>query len=147
MRSRSTNYNISYEIHADALKVLDEMVEIDKNNTNPKDLLGIKKPSLSLVPPCAIIEIAEAMKDGAKKYGAYNWRKKKVRMTVYLDALLRHTLALIDGDDKTRDSGVSNLAAIGANISILIDAKETGNLIDDRPTKGKAGDLIERLSK
>jgi len=60
--------------------------------TNPKDLIGTKKPPLGLVPTAGIIHEAMAMKDGAKKYGPYNWREngKAVRYTVYHNAALRH---------------------------------------------------------
>ena len=115
--------------------------------TNPKDLIGSKKPSISLVPPVGIIQIAEAMRNGAEKYGAYNFRGSKVQYTVYLDAILRHTLALIDGEDRAKDSDLHHLAHIGANVAILLDTKETGNLIDDRPKKGNASEVIERHTR
>jgi len=44
-------------------------------STNPKDRIGIKKPPIHLVPPVAIIHEAMAFKDGADKYGPYNWRR------------------------------------------------------------------------
>ncbi|MEY9242511.1 hypothetical protein ABIF27_003166 [Bradyrhizobium elkanii] len=47
-----------------------------------------------------------AMKNGAKKYGPYNWRSNKVRMTIYIEAAQRHLAALLDGEDKASDSQV-----------------------------------------
>lgn len=115
--------------------------------SNPKDRLGDTKPQLHLVPPSAVIHMASAMQYGAEKYGPYNWRDKKVRATVYIAAALRHLNSYLDGEDYAPDSGVHHLAHAAAGIGILLDAKETGCLIDDRPPKGKAAELIGRLTK
>ena len=113
------------------------------DDTNPKDLLGIKKPPLELIPPTALVAEAVVFKLGAKKYGAYNWRTKKVRSMVYLGAALRHIATLIDGDDLDAESGQSHAAHARACLGIFIDAQQTGNLVDDRPPKGAAGRMIE----
>lgn len=117
-----------------------------KQTTNPKDLIGSKKPALSLVPPTAILELAMAFKDGAAKYGRSNWRTTQVRQTVYIDAALRHLLALADGEDHTRDSHVRHEAAVMACMAIIIDARAQGTLIDDRPVAGKFGGLLEEYT-
>jgi hypothetical protein len=116
-----------------------------KDDTNPKDLEGNKKPPLSLVPPSVIIYLAEAFREGAKKYGAYNWRTKKVQAMVYLDAALRHIMAELDGEDIDPESGKPHLAGALASLAVYIDAKETGNLVDNRPPKGIAGEAIRKL--
>lgn len=110
---------------------------------NPKDAIGDTKPQMHLVPAALSIEVARAMADGARKYGPYNWRTNPVRMTVYISAIERHVAALKDGENLTRDSKVKHLAAIGANVAILLDAGAVGVLLDDRPTPGPAGDLLE----
>lgn len=114
------------------------------DGTNPKDLLGVKKVQMNLFPPAGRIYGALAMKNGADKYGPYNWRKNKVKYTVYLDALERHLVALYDGENLAADSGLPHLAHIIANAAILADALESGNLIDDRPTPGPASRLLEQ---
>lgn len=119
----------------------------EADTTNPKDLLGIKKPQLHLVPRSAIIRIAQAMADGARKYGPYNWREKAVRATVYQSAADRHLAAWLDGEDCATDSGFHHLAHAAACLAILIDAIETGNLVDDRPTPGAAARLIAELTE
>ncbi len=116
------------------------------DSTNPKDLIGITKPQLWLVPSAGIIHEAMAMKNGADKYGAYNWREKKVRAVIYIDAALRHLQQDLDGEDMACDSNWHHLAHARACCGIILDALETGNLIDDRPTKGKAAQVIERLT-
>lgn len=117
------------------------------DTTNPKDLLGMRKPPLWLVPSGGLIDVAMAFKDGAKKYGPYNWRKKDVRLTVYIDAALRHLFALLDGEDRARDSDHHHAAHAAACMFIILDALHCDNLIDDRPVKGPAGDLIEKYTE
>lgn len=112
--------------------------------TNPKDLVGATKVNLSTVPPASIIYEALAMQDGARKYGAYNWRTKKVVASIYIAATLRHIYKFLDGLDNDVESGLPELAHAKACLGILIDAKETGNLVDDRPTPGAAARLLER---
>jgi len=114
---------------------------------NPKDLLGAAKPDLSLVPPAAIIYMALAMGDGANKYGPYNWREKKVKGRVYVAACMRHLLQWLDGEENAEDSGRPHLAHAMACLGIIADAKETGNLVDDRPWKGVASELISRYTR
>lgn len=116
------------------------------DTTNPKDLLGIKKVQLNLVPAASKIYQAWAMEDGAIKYGPYNWRGKKVIASIYYAALMRHMDSWFDGEELA-DSGIPHLAHAIACIGIIIDAKETGNLIDDRPMPGACARLIEELKK
>lgn len=117
------------------------------DQANPKDLIGIKKPRLSLVPPSGLIYAALAMGNGADKYGAYNWREKKVQAMIYLDAAMRHLQSWQDGEENASDSGIPHLGHALATILILIDAKETDCLIDNRPKTGAAAALIERFTK
>jgi hypothetical protein len=111
---------------------------------NPKDLRAAKRVPLHLVPPILRIAAAGAMADGAQKYGPYNWRAKKVVLSVYLDAIGRHIDAYFDGEEYARDSKVHHLSHIAADIAIILDARETGNLLDDRPTKGPSADALAR---
>ena len=121
--------------------------DAQRDQANPKDLIGVKKVQLGLLPAAGKIYGALAMADGAAKYSAYNWRDKKVKMTVYLDALERHILALRDGEDNASDSGVPHLGHIIAGASILADAIEGGFLIDDRPLKGPAAKVLKKYKK
>lgn len=75
------------------------------------------------------------MADGARKYGPFNWRAKKIRYSVYLEAIERHLLALKDGEDLAGDSSCEHLSHLAANIGIIADAKAADCLIDDRPGK------------
>jgi len=115
--------------------------------TNPKDLLGMKKVNLHLVPPASILYQALAMEDGAVKYGPYNWRQNKVIATIYIDAAQRHLLQWLDGEENASDSGKPHLAHALACIGIIVDALETGNLVDNRPTPGSMSRLIAKFEK
>lgn len=116
--------------------------------TNPKDLLGTKKVSLNLVPASSIIYQALAMEDGARKYGPYNWRSNKVIASIYVAAALRHIQAWYDsGEEVAEDSQKPHLGHALACLGILVDAKETGNLVDDRPVPGAASKLIKSFEK
>jgi hypothetical protein len=101
--------------------------------TNPKDLLGAKKPSFTKIPPVALAHESLAMMDGAGKYGPYNWRDNKVQAGIYVDAAIRHLLAWYEGEEEAEDSGCHHLGHARACLGILLDAQETGNLLDDRP--------------
>ena len=115
--------------------------------TNNKDLIGIKKPQLHLVPPSSKIYEALALEDGAKKYGAYNWRDNKVLLSIYIAAIQRHVDQFWDGEDYAEDSGVHHLAHAKACLGIVLDSLELNNIIDDRPTKGTASKLLSQHTK
>lgn len=116
------------------------------DDTNPKDLVGDKKPQVWLVPPSAILSMAKVFELGAKKYGAYNWRTKKVRSTVYLAAAMRHIMSTLDGEDADSESGYAHVAHAAACMAIILDAMSTDTLIDDRPPKGKASEIIAQMT-
>ena len=99
---------------------------------NPKARVGALKAPLHLVPPALSIGVAYALKDGAAKYGAYNWREEPINVSTYIGAIQRHMLAYQDGEDVAEDSGVCHLAHAAACIALLMDSKAHGSLVDDR---------------
>jgi hypothetical protein len=113
------------------------------DEANPKDLLGVKKAPLGLVPRALRISAAPAMLLGARKYGPYNWREKAVRLSVYLEAIDRHLDAYNDRQDLDDESGASHLSHVAACLAIIADADAIGKLIDDRPVAGGAAKLLE----
>lgn len=108
---------------------------------NPKTIHGVAKAPLHLVPPSAIHYEALAFKDGANKYGPYNWRGHKVSASVYYAAARRHLDAWWDGQTAATDSGVHHLGHSRACLAILLDAESLGQLNDDRPLPGMAATL------
>lgn len=113
---------------------------------NPKDLHGVKKVSLGLILSSALIHEARAMENGAKKYGPFNWRDKKIIASVYTNAALRHILAWSDGEEVAADSGVHHLGHARACLGILLDAIECDSLKDDR-APGPASKLLKRFDR
>lgn len=113
---------------------------------NPKDALGMKKPDLSLIPPAALLYEAQGMMDGGDKYGPYNWRTNPVRARIYIAAAMRHIGQYLDGEEFDPVSGVHHLGHARCCLGILCDAREVGNLVDDRPVKGPASDMIRRFN-
>lgn len=116
-------------------------------STNPKDILGLQKPPLRLLPAAGSLYTAMVMGLGAQKYGPYNWREHPVRLTVYLEAAQRHLLAVQDGQDTDMESGMPHAAHVAACMFIVLDALATGNLIDDRNEPGAAAELIAVLTE
>jgi hypothetical protein len=108
---------------------------IDNKGINPKDLLGVKKTNVSLLPAEGVLQGAKAMKHGADKYGAYNWRDNKVQAMIYIDAILRHTYEYLEGNDVDKDSGEHPIAHVIANGCLLMDAIKYDCLVDNRPGK------------
>ena len=121
------------------------MVDAYPDN-NPKTVIGLTKPSFHAIPPSALIHLGAGMKNGKDKYGLMNWRDRQVTASIYLDAQLRHIFAWWDGEDIARDSGVHHLGHVMACNAILLDAMETGKLLDDRPIKGTFADIVDRLT-
>lgn len=107
-------------------------IQIDESDLNPKDRCGTKKVSLYLCSPRARIEWAKVMAQGAEDYGEYNWRMKKVRLSIYLDAIDRHNLAMMDGEMIDPKSGCMHAGHVMACGSIIIDAYGCEAIVDDR---------------
>lgn len=108
-------------------------------DTNPKDAVGIKKPSLSTVPCPVLFEIGAAMAEGAAKYARHNYRIAGVRASVYYDATMRHLMAWWEGEDIDPDSDMSHVTKALASLVVLRDATMNDMLYDDRPPKAKPG--------
>lgn len=114
----------------------------DTKDTNPKDLIGSNKAPLHLWPTAASALGSLALLDGMLKYGRSNWRAVGVRPTIYVDALLRHVIAWLEGEEQPPDSDVHHLGHALACLAILVDAKFAGKLNDDRLYPGGYQDAI-----
>ena len=116
-------------------------------NENPKTRYGLSKPNIFLVPASSIIYQALAMENGAAKYGPYNFRDTKVKASVYVAAAFRHIMCWVDGEETAEDSGVPHIGHAIASLGILVDAIETGQLIDDRPKPSPTSKLMTKWTK
>ena len=116
---------------------------MNKLPSNPKQAYGDLKVPLALIPAPALILMADVFKEGARKYGPYNWRDDPVESMTYLHAALRHIYSFLDGEELDPESGGKpHLAHAMASLAILLDAAVTGNLLDNRPKRGIAGELL-----
>ena len=116
-------------------------------STNPKHALGTSKVPLHWAPMSAVVLLALAHEFGGKKYGITNWRDTDVVRSIYLDAMGRHYMALMDGQDTDEESGLPHEAHIMACCAIIIDARELGRLIDDRGTPGNVAEVLKRYAQ
>lgn len=117
---------------------------------NLKDIAACHKVSLSLVPEVALIELAQAFRDGATKYTPFNWRRSPVNLSVYMDAMHRHLQLYNAGQDKASDSGLHHLTHVMSGCAIVLDALLNDTLIDDRhPMNNPTAleDLLEEYRK
>ncbi len=116
--------------------------------TNPKDLCGMKKPPMTLIPTSSLFYLSRVMELGAKKYTPFNWRNPKtpVKLTVYLAAAWRHLLQILDGENNDPESNNPHAAHAMACFAIILDAQACGTLVDDRPLPGAASKVIAELT-
>ena len=135
-------YPDPYQEHVDKLLVEEHEMhperfhKITMNTLHPNDpkaAAGAKKTPLHLIPKVALYAAADALKLGAGRYGAWNWRQTRILSTTYHGALLRHITAWGSGEDLDPDSGLPHLGLAMANLCIILDAGDQGTLVDDRP--------------
>ena len=101
--------------------------------SDPKHHAAAKKAPLHLLPPAFNEATSYALSCGAKKYGAWNWRKNNISAMTYVGAIRRHLDAWIDGEDLDRETNECHLAHIAASCAILLDSAKHGTFIDNRP--------------
>lgn len=121
----------------------------DKKQSNPKDLVGVRKAPMSCVPMNVVAEVGVAMLEGATKYGRHNYRAVGVRGSVYFDGTMRHLVNWWEGQDIDPDSELSEITKAIASLTVLRDGMLRGNWIDDRPPKSEPfyPDLNEAAGK
>lgn len=79
------------------------------------------KPQLCLIPPEALIEIAEIFGFGAEKYGMNNWRDDggNTKFSRTYSSIQRHLNAFWMGEDNDPESGKNHLAHAITQLIIL----------------------------
>lgn len=113
-------------------------------SVNPKQSIGLAKLPLAIVPPELQVYAAIGLAEGEAKYGANNFLVTPVIASIYVEALQRHLLKWLLGEECDPLTGVPHLASVAANIAILISAKESDTLVDDRPPSRDLAGTIER---
>jgi hypothetical protein len=116
--------NYYYEVASSSFDDNYYFYAVDLRPVGPEEVGATKfdegKPDLSLVHPLAVNAIARALGFGACKYtrNGYKGFKKEDLKRVYA-ALLRHTFAIISGEEFDSESGLRHLDHIAANVAML----------------------------
>lgn len=105
---------------------------LEDENPKARAALRDQKPRLDLLEPAADELAAQALANGAEKYGRQNYLTIPISYRGYLAAMKRHINELLDGVDADKDSGVNPLGHVLANGHVLAAAMKHGNLVDDR---------------
>ena len=96
-------------------------LEIPKN---PEKELGKKenkgKIRPNLLPITELKEVIRVFEYGVEKYSKDNWKHVKDPINEYNNALSRHLLDYLEGENKASDSNLPHLAHICANALILM---------------------------
>jgi hypothetical protein len=90
-----------------------------------------EKPRVDLLDPLALEGLAAVLAFGAKKYAANNWRGG-ISYSRLLGALLRHTFAILRGEDVDQESGLPHVDHLGCCWMFLSNMMKTRKDLDDR---------------
>lgn len=90
------------------------------------------KPRMALLPPAPLVEIAQVLTFGARKYAAHNWNKGISFERLY-SAMQRHMMAWWSGEETDPESGLSHLAHAGCCLLFIMELRHTKPDCDDRP--------------
>lgn len=114
----------------------------NKQRPNPKYVQAQKegKVDYSTIPWRVIGQLAQAMMEGAGKYGRFNYREDEIEARTYIAAICRHlfgdpstgSIGWVNGEDIDKDSGLPHLVKIMACCLLVEDSRIEGTLIDNR---------------
>lgn len=90
-----------------------------------------EKPRTDLLDPSFLLSVADVLRFGAQKYDAHNWRGG-ISFSRLLGAILRHTLALMRGEDTDPESGLPHTAHLGCCVMFLHWMMKYRTDLDDR---------------
>lgn len=93
--------------------------------------LDSAKPRMDLLDPLWLEEVAKVMTFGATKYAAHNWRKG-ISFSRVIAALLRHTFAILRGEDVDPETGLLHSAHASCNLMFLTNYYTHRKEFDDR---------------
>lgn len=92
------------------------------------------KPQWSLVDFPSLEPMVRVLEFGAQKYARDNW-KQGLYVNKICDSLLRHTFALLSGEDNDPESGMPHVGHIQCNAMFLAYMLKNRPDLDDRPSK------------
>jgi hypothetical protein len=104
------------------------------------------KLPLDLIDPVAMDGLAAVLAFGAKKYAAHNWRAG-ISYSRLIAAALRHTQAILRGEDTDPESGLPHVDHLGCCWMFLSNMQKTRPDLDDRYFKpSTVGDTHDALT-
>lgn len=89
------------------------------------------KLPLDLLDPVALEGLAAVLQFGAKKYAPNNWRGG-ISYTRLLGAILRHTFAIMRGEDIDEESGLPHVDCVQCEAMFLSFMMKQRKDLDDR---------------
>lgn len=109
----------------------------------------------SLITPSFIVSVGAVREFGARKYAAWDWLKGGLPISRYLDAIDRHRLALVAGEDLDPESKLHHGAHIACNCMFLIEGyyastlgvENTMRVIDDRNNEKMRMLTVDQVGK
>lgn len=79
------------------------------------------KRDWSLAPYDSIEEIIKVLEFGAKKYAKDNWKQGEgFKYSRTFNAIMRHMLAFMRGEDNDPETGLSHWAHVGCNVLFIL---------------------------
>jgi len=90
-----------------------------------------EKPRVDLLDPLFLEGVANVLGFGSRKYTANNWRGG-IAYSRLLGAILRHTLAILRGEDTDPESGLPHVDHLGCSVMFLSNMMKTRPDLDDR---------------
>ncbi len=90
-----------------------------------------EKPAVELLDPYALEQTALVLAFGKKKYAAHNWRGG-IGYSRLIAAALRHTFAILRGEDNDPESGLPHAAHLACCAMFLIWMMKHRTDMDDR---------------
>lgn len=112
------------------MNILSKIAELEENG-ELASRFNTGKSKWSLVDMDALEPMVKVLEFGAQKYEANNW-KKGLPFTQILDSLLRHTQAIMRGEDIDQESGLPHIGHIMCNAMFLSYMAQFRNDMDDR---------------
>lgn len=103
----------------------------DKKIEKLGDRFNKGKLQWNLVDFPSLEPMVKVLEFGAQKYSAHNW-KKGLKITETIDSMMRHLIALLDGEDNDPESGLPHIGHIQCNAMFLAFMLKNREDLDDR---------------
>ena len=114
--------------------------------TNPKEIAAAQKPRFySGMPANVTREVSVGLMEGAMKYGKHNFRKSRIKSSLYIDATIGHINDYWEGEDIDPESNLHHITKAIGSLYVLRDAQMRDMCEDDRPPTSNVQEDKKRL--